>query len=86
MKHTPSTEGFEIYCQEHRPFQLDIDENRSLWDRIDSIGQTVEQYHDFYRKNCELVKSSLKLTSDEAYAVEASWSDTHRRQLFEFVA
>lgn len=42
MKHSPNTECFEIYCHMHRPFQLDVDENRSLWDRIDSIGQFVE--------------------------------------------
>lgn len=36
MKHNPATESFEIYCPSHRPFQHDVDENQSFWERVDS--------------------------------------------------
>lgn len=36
MRHNLSTETYEIYCPEHRPFQLDQEEYQSFWERIDS--------------------------------------------------
>lgn len=60
MKHTPATDCFEIYCHMHRPFILDVEMNRSFWERIDSINQFVEGYQDLIKKNAGYFSSKLK--------------------------
>lgn len=38
MKHTAATDCFEIFCSEHRPYSIEIEENKSFWEKIDSIN------------------------------------------------
>jgi hypothetical protein len=57
MKHHPSTERFEIYCHEHKPLPLVVEENKAVWERIDEIVKFVEGYSDILRKNSDLVKT-----------------------------
>ena len=89
MKHHPHTERFEIYCHEHKPLPLVVEENKSVWERIDEIVKFVEGYSDLMRKNSDLVKTvhcMLQSQDDMRLGERSVWTDAINKLIYEHVA
>lgn len=89
MKYHPMTDRFEIFCHEHKPLQLIIEENKSFWERVDQINLFAEQYSELQRKNNELFKkiSAYKdPTHDYTLGQNSIWTEHIKKILYEKLA
>lgn len=72
----------------HKPLQVVIEENNSLWDRIDNITNFVQTYNELSRKQPDLIKTVNSLLSSletQQVGDKSVWSESIRKQVFEWV-